>query len=295
MVLGAVVLLSMSGVELDWRAPPSCPAPTLSSLSAHLAGSVEVDVVTEEVQRWSVALHFTAPFRALRELEVGSCEEARRVVLALIELGLKAAQTAAAPVSVAPTLPIESEPPELPTTPHGPWVVGLGAAMNVASSPGTTTRFTLSGGLRFDSFEADLVARTGIPITSAGPVAIEWWPVLGGELLGCWVPSSGRLRFGICAGALAEWWRQTGPWMLFFPRRDEALVAIGGGFRVSVSLVAGVELGLSFAARVHVVRPVVTFDTLSSAASPASVEVGGFVGWGAEPTESRAPGHSRPE
>lgn len=176
---------------------------------------------------------------------------------------------------------------EGPAVHHGPWlVIGLGSLANVASMPGPTVRFTLSAGLRWGALEADVVARASIPVSTGANVA--WWPIIGGELLGCWVPSSGRLRFGICVGALGEWWRVTA---IPVPVEDTAFVALGGGFRVSARVGAGVELGLSFAARVHALRPM----ALSFASSPASVEIGGFIRWSAEPTESPATGHSRPE
>jgi hypothetical protein len=173
--------------------------------------------------------------------------------------------------------------------------MGLGAAANVASMPGATPRFTLSAGLRWGVLEADVSARAGIPVATGGTLTVAWWPVVGAEMLGCWVPTSGRLRFGICASALAEWWRLKGAGIAYPATGDVAFVALGGGFRVSVALGAGVELGLSFAVRVHALRPVATFDDVWFASSPASVEIGGFIRWSTEPTEFGSAGHSRPE
>jgi hypothetical protein len=291
MLSGLFTLLTLSALDVRWLAPEACTAPDLSLLASTSNGAAEVRITTPTPATWVLQLTFLEPFQATRRLELGSCVDARRAARALLVLGLKGADAfqmtelplAPPPLTASePIAPIETTP--VPTPAPLVLSVRLGALANAFTAPAPTPRFTLGGAVRVGVLEAELTARAGAPaIFPGGPTsssAVSIWPVLGGELAGCFAPTFGRARFGACATLVGEWWRLEGQGVSSPSVGNAALVAIGAQGRVGFVLGAGFEAGVAVALRGNAIRPVARFgDVEALQAGPLGLEASAWVGW----------------
>jgi hypothetical protein len=289
MMPGLVTLLALSALDVRWLAPETCTAPDLSLLAATSTGSAEVRITTPTPATWLLELKFVEPFQATRRLELGSCVDARRAARALLVLGLKGAdafQTTELPLAPPPLTasepitPTEATPTGLPPV----LSVRLGALANVFTAPAPTPRFTLGAAIRRGALELEVTARAGVPaLFPGGPTresAVSVWPVLGGDLAGCFTPTFGRARVGLCATLVAEWWRLEGQGVSNPGVGSAALLAIGGQGRVGFALGARFEVGVSVALRGNAIRPVARFgDVEALQAGPLGLEASAWVGW----------------
>lgn len=183
---------------------------------------------------------------------------------------------------MAPTEPTPNRIDSSTTPPA--LVVRLGALAHFFTEPAPTPRFTLGAAVRVGVVEVELTARTGAPAAfPGGPTsssAVSVWPVLGGELAGCFSPAFGRVRFGVCGTFLGEWWRLEGQGVSNPSTGNAALLAIGGQARVGVVLGAGFEAGLTVALRGNARRPVARFGEVDGLqAGLVGLEAAAWVGW----------------
>lgn len=304
MTLGLITVLAVSSLDVRWLAPEACAAPDFSLLASTSTGAAEVRITTLTQARWLLELTFLAPFQATRRLELGSCVDARRAARALLVLGLKGAdafQTTELPLAPPPLTtsepllpPTEARPG--PTTPFPVLSVRLGALANVFTEPAPTPRFTLAAAVRLGVLELELTARAGVPASfPGGPTsssAVSIWPVLGGDLAGCFAPTFGRVRLGVCATVVGEWWRLEGQGVSSPSVGNAALLAAGGQGRMSFALGAGFEAGITAALRGNLRRPVARFAEVEAlSAGSVGLEASAWVGW-SPPTESAGRGHS---
>ena len=165
-----------------------------------------------------------------------------------------------------PLLPTEAT--SSPAAPFPVLSVRLGALANVFTEPAPTPRFALGAAIRLGVLELELTARAGVPaIFPGGPTsssAVSVWPALGGDLAGCFTPTFGRVRFGVCATVVGEWWRLEGQGVSNSSGGDAALLALGGQGRVSFALGAGFEAGITAALRGNARRPVARFGDVEA-------------------------------
>lgn len=294
MMTGLITALALSALDVRWLAPEACTAPDLSLLASTSSGSAEVRITTPTPATWLLELTFLQPFQATRRLELGSCVDARRAARALLVLGLKGAEAfqktelplAAPPLTTSeptPSTTLAPTPVERPPLPPR-FGVRLGALVNFFTEPAPTPRFTLGASLGVGVLEFELTARAGAPAafpggpTSASTVSV--WPVLGGELAGCFSPTFGRVRLGACVTAVAEWWRLEGQGVSNPSVGNAALFAMGAQGRFAFALGAGFETGITVALRGNARRPVARFgDVDALQAGPAGLEAAGWVGW----------------
>jgi hypothetical protein len=285
MSLGIVTLLALAALDVRWHAPDACSAPDLSLLSASESGRAEVHLTTPVFGTWVVDLTFVEPFEAARHLELATCADARRAVRALLVLGLKGADAfreAAVPLSPPPL--IASEPEPVPGALSRRWALRAGALGSLLTLRATMPRFVLAGALRVGALEVELGVRTGLSEAfSSGPTttaSVTVWPVLGGELAGCFSPPLRRLRPGVCATVLVEWWQLSGAGVSNPASGSAALLAAGAQARLAYPLGAGLEVGGAAAFRGHLRRPTAEFSGVEAlAAGPVSLEFGAWLGW----------------
>lgn len=296
MTPGLLTLLTLSALDVQWLAPPSCAAPDLSLLATGASGRAEVRITSDAPTRWVLELAFLEPFQATRRLELGSCADARRAARALLVLGLKGAdafQQAEVPLPAPPLTASEPLPPPPPPAPRatGPVLtLRLQGLATVLALPAVTPRFGLAGALRFGALELELGVRAGVPATfPGGPTStatVALWPTLGGELLGCLGVSVGRLRPAGCASVVTEWWQLAGAGVSSPGRGSAALLSAGAVGRLGFTLGAGFELGVSVAFRGNLLRPTAEFaGQRALTTGPVTLEGGAFLGF--------APGSAR--
>lgn len=285
-VLSAVVLASL---DVDWRAPETCPAPDLSLIAASANGSARAIVTQPSRATWVLELDFLEPFQASRRLELSSCTDVRRAARALLVLGLKGAEAFnAAPVPPPTPPPLtksDVQPVATPPEPSPRFALRLGALAQALSTPAVTPRLALEGGVGTGPFDVSLMVRAGLPAQyQAGPTAtsaVSIWPALGGELLGCFTPNPDRpVRPSFCGGALAEWWQLRGVGVSDPLAGSAPLLGAGAQVRLTVEVGTWLELTAFLSARAHLLRPVARFggvDALS--AGPFSLEAGALAGF----------------
>ena len=290
MTSGLFNLLMLSALEVRWLGPESCPAPDLAPVSTTSSGVAEVRLTSPAPAAWLLELTFLEPFHATRRLELGSCADARRAVRVLLVLGLKGndAFQQTEPALTGPPLTTREPIDAAATTGDAPPAlvlsVHLGALATFLTVPAATPRVTLGAAVRRGVFEVELVARAGVPAAFAGgptsTAAVSVWPVVGGELSGCFSPMVGPLRLGACATLVGEWWRLEGQGVSAPAAGDAALVGLGGQGRVGFVLGGAFEAGLSATARGNLWRPAARFGALEALqASPFSLEAAAWVGW----------------
>jgi hypothetical protein len=282
-VLSAVVLASL---DVDWRAPESCPPPDVSLLSS-ATGKVQATIDNPSRATWILDLAFLEPFQATRRLELSSCTDVRRAARALLVLGLKGAEAfTTAPAPTPPPLTESSvELPPPPSPPAGPRLaLSAGALASALTVPSFSPRLVIEGSLGVGAFEAAAMVRGGLPVVVAGgptaTAAVSIWPTLGGELLGCVSPSHARaVRPAVCGAMLGEWWQLRGQGVSDPRGGSSALVGLGAQARVTVELGSWLQLTAFLTARGHLLRPVAQFEGVDAvAAAPFSVEVGALLG-----------------
>ncbi|MDX2009346.1 MAG: hypothetical protein SFW67_04100 [Myxococcaceae bacterium] len=287
MTMLAAVLV-FGALDVQWRAPPSCPAPDLSRL-ADSNGRAVVQLEADAASTWRLELTFVEPFEASRVLELSSCADAQRAARALLVLGLQGAEAFRAsevPVSAPPTVaPSAVTPPPVDRPTPVTVTARAGGLFSFASVPAGSGRFLAGADVRVGFFEAGLGLRVGLPIRFAASGidggAVTMWPTLGGEVTACWAPRSGRFTFGACGSLAAEWWQLTGQGVTDPGRGDAAWVAAGPLARATWRLVSSLEVGGALAFRAALRRPTAVLDGREVAsAGPVSFEAQAFVGWG---------------
>jgi hypothetical protein len=283
MTLAAAVVVG--ALDVQWLAPPSCPAPDLSRLEGS-SGRAMVKLDPTAPATWHLELTFLEPFEASRALDLSSCDDARRAARALLVLGLQGAEAfrqTEVPVSPPPIVAAPVEPPPAGLTPVSV-TARAGGLFSFASVPAGSGRFIGGADVRVGFFEAGLLARVGLPATFAAPGveggAVTMWPTLGGEVMACWAPRTGRFTFSACASLVTEWWQLAGQGVTDPGRGSAAYVAAGPLARATVRLVSSLEVGGSLAFRAALRRPTAVLDGREVAsAGPVSFEAQAFVGW----------------
>ncbi|MBL8921456.1 MAG: hypothetical protein JNJ54_21530 [Myxococcaceae bacterium] len=186
-------------------------------------------------------------------------------------------------VSVGPTPP----PPPLVEAPLISAVARIGVVGEFATLPSPGARVRLAAGVRGQTFEGMIGVRAGWPASletvDSFPTAqarVEVWPLLGGELVGCWAPQLGRFRLRGCATFLAEGWRLRGEGTPETASGVAFLLGAGAQTGASLRLVAGFELGMDLGVRVNLRRPAARFDMVQVlSAGPVTAETGVWFGW----------------
>ncbi len=285
MTPGLFTALALGVLDVRWLAPETCPAPDLALLSTTAKGSAEVRLTTPPPATWLLELTFFEPFQATRRLELSSCADAKRAARALLLLGLKGDEAFQKTELPLPAPPLTTSELAVAAPPPGRLLsFRLGALAAFFTVPTPSPRFTLGASIRRGVIEVELVARAGVPALFAGgptsTAAVSVWPVVGGELAGCFSPLVGRVRLGACASFVGEWWRLSGQGISDPAVGDAALLALGGQGRAAFLFGAGFEAGITAALRGNAWQPVARFAGVDALqAGVLSLEVAAWVGW----------------
>lgn len=290
-----ILLVAVGALDVRWGAPPSCPVPDLKEFTEGSDGAAVVRIEPGERAAWLVDLTFLRPFQATRRLELQSCGDANRAARALLVLGLRGSdeflggEVSTAPADPPPPPPIVSA--SLAPEPEAPALTGflhVGAVAHLVTLPAATGRARVGGGVRYAWLQAELGVRTGTTAAFSGLAAaptqtaeVVVWPMLGVDLSACWAPVTGRFRAHACASGVVEGWQLQGRGVSNPTSGLGVLAGVGALLGANFRLVAGLEVGASAAARVHLIRPAAGFSGVPAlTASPLGLELGAWVGWG---------------
>jgi len=230
--VGAPVAPAAVQEAVVWNAPPQCPVQaTVEASIAELAGRVplaEEIRIRAEVQRrvedWELRLTTAtgrAPTTREQVFHADTCEslaDATALLVAVLMDPVATAGTVArrtAPVVRPPQLERETEPgpppprtpaPTTATSPRPNWSFGvqLGVGGEYQAVPRGTGGARLSLFAQRPGFELRLAGSYWLPRRTEGTDQPGAVVQLGtAELSPCWVPTTGRLQFPICAGVEA--------------------------------------------------------------------------------------------
>jgi hypothetical protein len=280
-------------IELDWRAPPSCPGPAevLARVDRHrdpavvarvpLHASAVVD--GDDARGWTLALA-TRQGDALgdRSLAGASCDELADAAALILALSLRDEPETSAGAS----------PPRPPVTPpvvspaRAPWRFSarLAGGANAGLVPGVSLAPTLAltltrGGWRAELTGAWVFAARAVSPSGAGAMLGAW----GVGVRGCAVPLAGAVEVDVCAASTAGAMYGES-FAVSAPAAGETLWW-GVGARVSAALRVGEFFALRAGAdgSVLLLRPEVSIDGVGIVhrASPLVTDVwaGAEVGW----------------
>jgi hypothetical protein len=289
-----ILLVTLGALDVRWGAPPSCPVPDLKEFTEGSDGAAVVRIEAGERAAWLVDLTFLRPFQGTRRLELQSCGDANRAARALLVLGLRGPdEFLGGEVSTAPEEPPSPPPIVSASAVPEPEVqalagfVHVGALAHLVTLPAATGRARVGGGVRFKWLQAELGLRTGTTAAFSGLTAaptqaeVVVWPMLGVDLSACWAPVLGRFRAHACASGVVEGWQLEGRGVSTPASGVGVLAGVGALLGATFRLVAGLEVGVSAAARGHVIRPGAAFSGVPAlTAGPLGLELGAWVGWG---------------